>query len=320
METFVDLIFARNTEKIKQLVKDGKLNANEYVSLDRSALSLAAACGYTDVIECLLDLGADINLNDQGDLGYTPIEHAAREDQIEALKLLIKKGAEIDKGNTIDSNALIGACIGANDEILKQLIQSGANINHVDNNGQSALHYICRYAKQWGSGTITQTINGVTTELENPRFQEHTKIFNTLLDNGVNVNLMTNYGYVPLHLASETDTSSFIEPMIKKGADVNIKNSKGFAPLHAACDRGNIKSVTVLIDHGADVNVVDNDGFTPLLGAALSQNVDLIKLLLEKGAKKDVKAKINYGNVSDGDDALAVAKKLNNVELIKLLS
>ncbi len=319
MEKFVDLIFARDIEKIEKLVKEGTLDVNEYVSLNRSALSLAAACGFTDVMECLINLGADINLNDEGNLGYTPIEHAARENKIEALKLLIEKGVEIDKGNTIDSNALIGACIAANNEVLETLVKNGANINHVDNIGQSALHYICLYAKQWGSGTITQTINGVTTELENPRFKEHTKIFNTLLENGADVNLLANYGYVPLHLAAETDTPSFIEPLIKKGANVNFKNSKGFSPLHAACDRGYIEPASLLIDHGADINIVDNEGFTPILGATLSQNVDLVKLLLEKGAPKDIKAKINYEQVAEGDDALALAKKLNNEQLIELL-
>ena len=319
MERFVDLIFARDTKEIEKGVNDETLDVNGYVSLDRSALSLAAACGFTDVMECLIKLGADINLNDGGDLGYTPIEHAAREDKIEALKLLIEKGAEIDKGNTISSNALIGACIGANSEILETLIENGANINHVDNNGQSAIHYICRYAKQWGSGTITETVNGVTTELENPRFKEHTTIFNTLLANVADMNLMTNYGYVPLHLAAETDTESFIEPLIKKGADVHFKNSKGFTPLHAACDRGYIESAQRLIDYGADVNAVDNDGFTPILGAALSQNADLVKLLLEKGAQKDIKAKINYGKVAEGDDSIAVAKKLNNKSIVELL-
>ena len=182
MDKIVNFIFARDTQGISDAIKSGEFDVNSFVSIDRSALALAAACNYTDVMECLIENGANVNLNNGGDLGYTPIEEAARENKVEAIELLLSKGADINKGNSINSNALIGACIGAQKEALLLLLEKGADINHIDQNGQTALHYLCRHAKQWGSGTITQTVNGVTTELENPRFKEHTEIFNILLD------------------------------------------------------------------------------------------------------------------------------------------
>lgn len=320
MEKVVDLIFARNTEEIEALIKSKEFDVNSYVLHERSALALASSCGYLDVMECLIKNGADINLNNDGDLGYTPLEEAARDGKLEAIELLLEKGAEIDKGNTIDSTALIGACVAADNDVVNLLLQKGSNINHTDDNGQTALHYLCRFAKQWGSSVITETVNGVTRELENPQFKKHTAVFETLLAEGADVNLEAGYGYSPLHLAAETDTHTFIQPLIDKGAEVNFQNSKGFSPLHAASDQGNIECCKVLIANGADVNVVDNDGFTPLLGAVSSQNTELVKLLLEKGATKDAEAKVAYGNVSIGDTAVSVAKKLENSEIVELLS
>lgn len=318
MEEIVNSIFARDTDKIGKALQNGRFQVNDFVSLDRSALALAAACNYTDVMQCLLDHGADVNLNNGGDLGYTPLESAAREGKLEALKLLLANGAEIDKGNTIESNALIGACIGAHKEVLLELIAQGANLNHADNQGQTALHYLCRYAKQWGSSVITQTIDGVSTTLPNPRFQEHTAIFNILLEHGADTNLLTGYGYTALHLAAESNTFPFIKPLIEKGALVNAQNSKGFSPLHAASDQGNLEACIALIENGADVNIVDLDGFTPILGACSTQNLELVKYLLDLGATTTTLAKIDYGNVKKGDNALSLAVRLENEALLSL--
>ena len=319
MEEAVNLIFARDLKGIAELVKQGKYEVNSFISIDRSGLALAAACGYLGVMECLIEHGADVNLNNAGDLGYTPIESAARDGKLAAVKLLLKHGAEIDKGNTIASNALIGACISAHKDVIEYLLLQGANVDHTDNQGQTALHYLCRSAKQWGSSKITQTVNGVTTELENPQFQKHSEIFNILIVAGADVNLLTAYGYTPLHLAAETGTTSFIMPLILMGAKVNAQNSKGFSPLHAAADRGQVKACQALIEKGADVNLIDSDGFTPLLGAVSAQNIELVKFFLANGAKKDSKAKINYGKVAIGDDVVSLANKLGNEELISVV-
>jgi ankyrin repeat protein len=319
MEKIVELIFARNTDEISKLIKSGDYDVNSFVSLDRTALALAAACNYIDVMECLIRNGADVNLNNGGDLGYTPIEEAARENKLEAITLLIKNKAEIDKGNTINTNALIGACIGAHIKAIKLLLKNGSNINHSDNSEQTALHYLCRYAMGWGGGTYFETVNGVTRQIVNTRFKQHTDVFNLLLKEGADVNKETSYGYTPLHLAAETNAHTFISPLVKKGANVNVQNSKGFSPLHAASDRGNLAACKELIKNGANINSVDLDGFTPLLGAVSSQNSELVKLFLKKGAVKDIKAKVSYGNVSAGDDAISLAEKLGDKTLSKLL-
>jgi ankyrin repeat protein len=314
-----ELIFERDIKEIEQLLQSKQIEPNAIVSNDRSALSLAASCGYTDVMKCFIRNGADVNLANKGNLGYTPLEEAAREGKIEALKLLIEENVEIDKGNTINTNALIGACICAKKEAVEFLLNNGANINHADRSGQTALHYICQNAQQWGSLNITKIENNITEQLENPRFNQHTIIFNLLLESKADVNALTNYGLTPLHLVAHTDTYSFIAPLIDKGANVNYQNSKGFSPLHAAADKGNIRSCIELINHGADINITDSDGFTPILGATSSRNIELVRFLLQRGAVKDIKSKITYGNVNEGDHAVMVAEKIGDAELIDLL-
>jgi ankyrin repeat protein len=314
-----DLVFRRKTDELAQLIKTGEISVNDYLHRDRSILALATAANYTDVMKCLIENGADVNLMDSGNLGYTPIEWAARENHVEALQLLLNHKADINKGNTINTNALIGACIGAQKDALKLLLKKGANINHTDIYGRTAVHHICQNAKQWGGAIITETINGVTKELKNPRFKQHTEMLKLLLKNSAEVNLESNEGFTPLHYCADTNAHSFIPLLIKAGANVNAQNGKGYSPLHAASDKGHLESCKELIKGGANVNVVDHDGFTPILGATATKNAKLVKLLLKHGATKDIKAKISYGDVSVGDDALSLATKLKDTELIKLL-
>lgn len=321
MKELFDLIFARDHDALKKAFANGA-SPDAQDKYGRSLLSLASACAYLDVMETLVACGADVNKPNGDDLGYTPLIEAAREgrDNVKPIEWLLKNGANIEGGDTRNGTAVLHACISAHPNILKCLLKNGAMVDAVDSDGQTALHYLCRYAKGWGSGVITETVDGVTRELENPRFKEHTEIFEILLEAGADVNKLANYGYVPLHLAAETDTASFIAPLVAKGANVNFANSKLFTPMHGACDRGCLDAVKELIKAGAHVNVVDGDGFTPLLGAVMSGNAALVKLLLEHGATKEAKAKISYGQVAEGDTPIDVAKKMGNASVVELLS
>ena len=109
----IDALFAYDKESLSRLIHEKKFNVNEGIDYGRLALSICAACDYTELIEFLVEKGADVNRNNEDDLGYTPIEEAARERKHNAVKLLLKHGADINKGNSINSNALIGACIAA---------------------------------------------------------------------------------------------------------------------------------------------------------------------------------------------------------------
>lgn len=55
-----------------------------------------------------------------------------------------------------------------------------------------------------------------------------------------------------------------VKAALAQGVDVNIRNDYGYTPLHAASDTGNLAVTQVLIAHGADINAVANDGTTPL--------------------------------------------------------
>ena len=321
MSNLLNLIQERNISEIKKMIENKEADPNEIVSINRTALSFAAANNFIDILECLISVGANINKQNTDKLAYTPLEEASRGGHLEAVKYLIEKGADINKGNSINNTSLTGAVICAERAIVEYLIINGANVNAVDDQNQSALHYLCKYGREWWTlaGALGVIRGEKNEDAQYNRFKKHDKIFNILLQNGADVNLETSYGFTPLMLAADSNAEMFIQPLIKKGAKINFQNTKGFSALHAACDKGNVDAAKILIKKGADINIVDSDGFTPLLGATISQNIKLTTLLVKLGADKSIKSKINYRTVSIGETALDVATKLKNSKLVNVL-
>ena len=123
-----------------------------------SLLHAFAKRGRTSVVEFILDNGADPNARDNDNL--TPLIRAAIEGHGEMVQLLLERGADIEttfEGNT----ALIEATLQNNHEIVKLLIQNGANMEARTKDGHTALHLAAANAYL----KIVQTLAGAGAEI-----------------------------------------------------------------------------------------------------------------------------------------------------------
>ena len=99
---------------------------------------------------------------------------------------------------------------------------------------------------------------------------------------------------------------------------INITDHKGRTPLFHAAAAGHNGVAQYLIDKKADLNICTNEihgepGSTALMKCAEKNGVDCFKLLLEKGANVQTMRK-------DGADALYLAARYGNHEIIKLMA
>lgn len=320
--SFSDLIFNNDIEGVKKLLDNG-WSPNEYSKRGEAALCLAVALENKEIIELLLNAGADINLSQKDDLGYTPLICAIRNcrgENLEMVRFLVEKGAHLEKGDSRNGTALLHSCITAYKNILLYLISKGAKIDCVDVEGQTPLHYICKFAVDWSSYTITRTVNGKTEEVKNNRLDDHFEIFKILIENRADVNRVTNYGFTALHLAAQKGGKIFIRPLTEAGADVNFENANKYTPLHGAADAGDFKTTSELLKLGADVNAADKYGFTPLVGAVLAGNISVVNLLMDFGVNRLAKVTSSYDIVEEGDTAIDVARKMNREDMVAALT
>ena len=98
----------------------------------------AAITGNTAVIEQHAAAGTDLNGNEEF-WGNTPLHLAAIFGQLDAEKLLIQAGANLNSQNNMGGTPLHMACYFCRPAIVELLLQSGADLKQVDSHGMTPL-------------------------------------------------------------------------------------------------------------------------------------------------------------------------------------
>lgn len=109
-----------------------------------TTLILASKRGYLTGMKALLDAGA--NANATGPKGRTALMSAVQSRKIEAVKLLLERGADINSRDELEGTALSWAAgpFGSA-QAVAVLLASGAEVNVSDNNGMTPLIWAARF-------------------------------------------------------------------------------------------------------------------------------------------------------------------------------
>ncbi len=99
---------------------------------------LATARGEVECLRYLISKGADVN--PQGVDTNTPLVHATRAGSTECVKLLLESGADVNLVRPGGYSPLMGAAEGGNAECVKLLLEAGADVNAKDDDkGETPL-------------------------------------------------------------------------------------------------------------------------------------------------------------------------------------
>jgi biopolymer transport protein ExbD len=137
-----DAMFQKDFEFVKTYILQGKsLKIKDKLS-GKTMLHLATQSGNLEIVKLLTDSGANINAKDK--LGHTPLLTLGGEDEIKTekiLRFLIEKGANLNIQNKDEDNQTLLMSSYDNDklEIVKLLLEAGANPNLKDAAGETAM-------------------------------------------------------------------------------------------------------------------------------------------------------------------------------------
>ena len=256
----------------------------------RTALMSVSEKTSVEIVRDLLAYGANINARD--DYGDNATIIAAEASTVEVLKELISAGAKIDATNSGGQNALFGAARN-NVEAVNLLIKLGANPNVRDEDGDTALMSMAAYGEietfqtlvDKGADMNVVDYEGRTT-LMAAVFNENPAIAELLVRLAANVDAAASDGTTALMIAAENDRPKALSLLIAAGAKVNAKDADGLTALLRVAPVASEEIVRTLLDAGADMTVKDQEGSTPLALARERDNDKVVNLLKSRGARE----------------------------------
>ncbi|KAJ3113861.1 hypothetical protein HK100_001866 [Physocladia obscura] len=243
-----------------QANKDGQTTLHLWV--DSATVNSNEICG-------ILDLGANVNARDKH--GNYPLTLAAsNKSEIQVLKMLVERGAEINVKNQQKKTALQLALAQNDIQKAEFLLHCGANIEIQDHKGYTALHYVIRVgnveflSKLLNHGSNFDAVSKSGENVFNLAFKyNQLDILKLLMDRRSESNTATLE--FPLHQAAKTRaTLSFVKYFVSTGIDFNAKDADGWTPLMLAAKSQNIKLIFYLCKIGADTEILSKDKFTVL--------------------------------------------------------
>ena len=135
-KAFIQGAYDGNLEEVRVLVDKG-VDVNLRDQKKRTPLILAAYNGHTPVVDFLVGKGADVNARD-GD-GQTALMYASKRSFNETAALLLDKGAEVNtQSKKRGINALMLAAVAGNEELVRMLLDHGADADLKDIFGRTA--------------------------------------------------------------------------------------------------------------------------------------------------------------------------------------
>ena len=208
--------------------------------------------------------------------GYTALMWAARRNDRNAIHTLVKAGADVNS-RTKDAGCALHYAAGFCDfEIVKVLIEAGADPCLVDKYGDSPLHFVrhttANSAKmieclvEAGADPSLQDSYGVTP-LHTCTLNDNVEAARAFLDHGASVNTVDHDGDSVLSQCFLTGANDVAELLLLRGATYTVWDSMGNSILHLAALSGNLRTIDVLHRarlHTINPDVVNRQGQTAL--------------------------------------------------------
>ncbi len=208
----------------EQLELTGMMTAGgAMISTPDEPLLAAVLTEEVDEVKRLLATGADVNIVDKG-IDSTALAQAVQLDNRELVKILLDAGADVNEKNRAGLTALMYVGDDTSVEAVGDLIAAGAKVDIKDDEGKNALHHAASDAS--------------------------TEALQALIDAGASLDARDESGRTALMIAAQEGNEDNVVALIKAGATVNLRDEEKKTALGLAKENDNGEAVDILASYG----------------------------------------------------------------------
>ena len=224
--------------------------------------------------------------------------------------LLYAGGFNVDSKDTSSYTSLMNITSSHNrnnkSEIVKLLLEAGANPNEQDNEGITSLNYevrhrnveIVRMLLDYGARINDNELYGLTiiNNVIKHNLVDIIKLLIPKITNKTYINKLLIYAMDYNHNINPDERKDLVKLLLDYGANPNVDFDHFYSSstlLIRASAHGWVKIIKLLLDYGADINAIDGYGSTALMSGINENNpnkFNTVKILLDYGADMNVTA------------------------------
>lgn len=307
-----DAIEQGSLPKVRKAIRDGARVEDVDESTGMTPLAQAAELGNLGIVDLLLRVGANPELGGS----TTPLEAAVLESHHDVVTALIMASSDVNRAVEDGFTPLMTAVSTGDIDLVRMLLEAGANPVAVNAEGESAL----TMAETAGKEIIATLLRGA---VESPYDDEPSAmesffqaIHNRDLEQveelleQIDLKARDRLGWTVLARAAQEGDPDIVEALLEAGAEVDFGGPQ--TPLYCALEQRHENIAGILLEHGAKAEGKKKQA-PPLIAAVTKGHLEGVKLLLEHQAEPK-------GCDEEGVSALVLAARNGHEEVFRELA
>nr|XP_006012598.1 PREDICTED: ankyrin repeat and death domain-containing protein 1A [Latimeria chalumnae] len=213
---------------------------------------------------------------------------AAKQNDMEKMEELMRRGVDIKAKNNIDRTALHWAAGAGHEQAVKLLLDHDSPIDDEDSFGMNALLLVAWF----GHVRILQILvnAGAKINCENKKdmtglhyaaLRGYDKLARLLVEAGISMDSVNHHHAAAVHLAVLYNFPSTVKLLIDAECDLDVADNRQQTALHIAAEHGRQDIAEMILIAGVNLKLTDKQGKTSLDVAARGNHINLVDMIVK---------------------------------------